>query len=237
MSGLADSPLGLATWMLDHDASSEEQLSRAIVEGRPYGAITRDDVIDNLTLYWLTNTGVSPARPYWENKFSFFGVKGISIPVAVSVFPGERYQAPRSWAERAYKELVYFNELDAGGHFAAWEQPKLLSEEVRPGFRCFARGSWSKQARGVQSLGLPPKACPSRSSSGHPEIATRSQDPRPDTSGFQVPREILCRRDRPALVRTSMSSQHLPPHLVVLEDQAVRSTELRGPKKRRRRPV
>ena len=135
MSGLADSPLGLAAWMLDHDLSSEEQLSRAIVEGQPYGAITRDDVVDNITLYWLTNTAVSSARLYWENKLSFFGGKNISIPVAVSVFPGERYQAPRSWAQRAYKDLIYFNELDTGGHFAAWEQPELFSEEVRAGFR------------------------------------------------------------------------------------------------------
>ena len=135
LSGLADSPLGLATWMLDHDARSEEQFSRAIVDGQPFGAITRDDVLDNITLYWLTNSGVSSARLYWENKISFFGVKNITIPVAVSVFPGERYQAPRSWAERAYSKLVYFNELDRGGHFAAWEQPQLFSEEVRAAFR------------------------------------------------------------------------------------------------------
>jgi pimeloyl-ACP methyl ester carboxylesterase len=99
LSGLADSPLALATWMLDHDAGSEEQFSHAIVDGRPFDAITRDDVIDNITLYWLTNTGVSSGRLYWENKFSFFGVKDISIPAAVSVFPGERYRAPRNWAE------------------------------------------------------------------------------------------------------------------------------------------
>jgi pimeloyl-ACP methyl ester carboxylesterase len=135
LSGLADSPLGLATWMLDHDASSEEEFSHALVEGRPFGAITREDVIDNITLYWLTNTGVSSGRLYWENKFSFFGVKNISIPVAVSVFPRERYQAPRSWAEQAYRSLIHFSELDAGGHFAAWEQPELLSEEIRAAFR------------------------------------------------------------------------------------------------------
>ena len=135
LSGLADSPVGLATWMLDHDARSEEEFSRAIVGGQPFGAITRDDLLDNITLYWLTNTGVSSARLYWENKVSFFGVKNISIPAAVSVFPGERYQAPRSWAEKAYARLVYFNELDRGGHFAAWEQPQLFSEEVRAAFR------------------------------------------------------------------------------------------------------
>jgi pimeloyl-ACP methyl ester carboxylesterase len=133
--GLADSPLGLAAWMLDHDARSEEQFSRATVDGQPFGAITRDDVLDNITLYWLTNSGVSSARVYWETKISFFGVKNITIPVAVSVFPGERYQAPRSWAERAYSKLVYFNDLDRGGHFAAWEQPQLFSEEVRAAFR------------------------------------------------------------------------------------------------------
>jgi pimeloyl-ACP methyl ester carboxylesterase len=135
LSGLADSPLGLATWMLDHDAGSEEDFSHAIVDGRPFGAITREDLIDNITLYWLTNTGVSSGRLYWENEFSFFGVKNISIPVAVSVFPRERYRAPRSWAEKAYRNLIYFNELDTGGHFAAWEQPEALSEEIRAAFR------------------------------------------------------------------------------------------------------
>jgi pimeloyl-ACP methyl ester carboxylesterase len=135
LSGLSDSPIGLASWMLDHDANSEPQFSRAIVEAQDYGAITRQDVTDNITLYWLTNTGVSSARLYWENKLSFFGVKNIKIPVAVSVFPGERYQAPRTWAERAYTKLIYYNKVDKGGHFAAWEQPELLSEEIRAGFR------------------------------------------------------------------------------------------------------
>jgi pimeloyl-ACP methyl ester carboxylesterase len=135
LSGLADSPIGLATWLLDHDAISEEELSRTIVDGQPFGAITREDIVDNLTLYWLTNTGVSSGRLYWENKFSFFGRKNITIPAAVSVFPGERYQAPQSWAEKAYSRLIYFNELDRGGHFAAWEQPQLFCEEVRAAFR------------------------------------------------------------------------------------------------------
>jgi pimeloyl-ACP methyl ester carboxylesterase len=135
LSGFADSPLGLATWLLDHDAPSEEQFSHAIVDGDPFGDITREDILDNITLYWLTNTGVSSGRLYWENKFSFFGVKHVSIPAAVSVFPGERYQAPRSWAERAYPKLIYYNKLDKGGHFASWEQPQLFSEEVRAGFR------------------------------------------------------------------------------------------------------
>jgi hypothetical protein len=111
-------------------------ISRAF-DGQPEG-VTRDDILDNITLTWLTNTGVSSGRLYWEafeNKFSFFGVKGVSIPVAVSVFPDELYPAPRSWAERAYPRLIYYNKLDRGGQFAAWEQPQLLSEEVRAGFR------------------------------------------------------------------------------------------------------
>ena len=135
LSGLADSPLGLATWMLDHDATSEEQFSRAIVEGHPFGAITREDIVDNITLYWLTNTAVSSARLYWENKSGFYSAKNICIPIAISVFPGERYQAPRSWAERAYSNLIHYNAVETGGHFAAWEQPQLFCDEVRAGFR------------------------------------------------------------------------------------------------------
>jgi pimeloyl-ACP methyl ester carboxylesterase len=135
LSGLADSPLGLAAWLLDHDPSSEEELSRAIVDGQPFGGITREDIVDNVTLYWLTNTGVSSARLYWENKFSFFRATNITIPAAVSVFPGERYQAPRSWAEKAYSNLIYFNELDRRGHFAAGEQPEVFCEELRAAFR------------------------------------------------------------------------------------------------------
>jgi pimeloyl-ACP methyl ester carboxylesterase len=132
--GIADSPVGLAAYLLDHDARSLELIARAF-EGQKEG-LTRDDVLDNITLTWLTNTGVSSARLYWENKFtSFFGVRGVSIPVAVSVFPDELFPAPRSWAERAYPKLIHYNRLDKGGHFAAWEQPKLLSEEVRAGFR------------------------------------------------------------------------------------------------------
>jgi len=99
------------------------------------GELTRDEFLDNVTLYWLTNTGVSASRLYWEYKGGFFNVKGVSLPVAVSVFPGEQYQAPRSWTERAYPNLIYFNEVGKGGHFAAWEQPQLFSEEVRAGFR------------------------------------------------------------------------------------------------------
>jgi pimeloyl-ACP methyl ester carboxylesterase len=131
--GIADSPVGLAAYLLDHDAWSLELISRAF-DGKAEG-LTRDDVLDNITLTWLTNTGVSSGRLYWENKASFFGVKGVSIPVAVSAFPDELYQAPRSWAERAYPKLIHYNKLDKGGHFAAWEQPKIFSEEVRAGFR------------------------------------------------------------------------------------------------------
>jgi pimeloyl-ACP methyl ester carboxylesterase len=131
--GIADSPVGLAAWMLDHDTRSLELISRAF-DGYPRG-LTRDDVLDNITLYWLTNTAISAARLYWENKFPFLDVKNVSIPVAVSVFPDEIYAAPRSWAERAYPKLIHYNKLDKGGHFAAWEQPQLFSEEVRAGLR------------------------------------------------------------------------------------------------------
>jgi pimeloyl-ACP methyl ester carboxylesterase len=133
LTGFADSPVGLAAFMLDHDAASLELISRAFA-GRP-GGLTRDDVLDNITLFWLTNTAISAARLYAENKLSFLAAKGVSIPVAVSVFPDELYQAPRSWAEQAYPNLIHYNKLDKGGHFAAWEQPKHFSEEVRAGFR------------------------------------------------------------------------------------------------------
>jgi pimeloyl-ACP methyl ester carboxylesterase len=133
LCGIADSPVGLAAWMLDHDTRSLELISRAF-DGIPTG-LTRDDVLDNITLYWLTNTGISSARLYWENKLPFLDVKHVSIPVAVSVFPDEIYAAPRSWAERAYPKLIHYNKLERGGHFAAWEQPQLFSEEVRAGFR------------------------------------------------------------------------------------------------------
>jgi pimeloyl-ACP methyl ester carboxylesterase len=132
--GIADSPVGIAGYFLDHDARSLAMISRAF-DGQPEG-LTRDDVLDNVTLTWLTNTFISGARLYWENKgYSFFGVRGVVVPVAVSVFPDELYPAPRSWAERAFPKLIHFNKLPKGGHFAAWEQPKLFSEEVRAGFR------------------------------------------------------------------------------------------------------
>ncbi len=133
LTGLADSPVGLAAFMLDHDARSLELISQAFA-GHP-GGLTRDDVLDNITLYWLTNTAISSARLYWENKFPFFAVKGVSIPVAVSVFPDELYQAPKSWTERAYPKLIYYNKLDKGGHFAAWEQPELFTAELRAAFK------------------------------------------------------------------------------------------------------
>ncbi|MEU8263655.1 epoxide hydrolase family protein [Micromonospora sp. NPDC048999] len=133
LTGLVDSPIALASFMLDHDAASLELICRAFA-GQP-GGLTRDDILDNITLYWLTNTGVSSARLYAENKLSFLSAKGVSVPTAVSVFPDELYQAPRSWAERAYPNLIHYNRLDRGGHFAAWEQPHLLSEELRAGFR------------------------------------------------------------------------------------------------------
>jgi pimeloyl-ACP methyl ester carboxylesterase len=132
--GIADSPVGLAAYFLDHDARSYELISR-VFEGKSEG-LTRDDILDNITIAWLTNTGISGARLYWEYwGKGYFNAKGVSIPVAVSVFPDELYPAPRSWAERAYPKLIHYNKLDKGGHFAAWEQPKLLSEEVRVGFR------------------------------------------------------------------------------------------------------
>jgi len=133
LTGLADSPVGLAAFLLDHDTRSYELMARAF-DGRP-GGLTRDDILDNITLYWLTNTAISSARLYWENKLAFFAPKSVAIPAAVSAFPDDLYQAPRSWAERAYHKLVYYNKLDEGGHFAAWEQPQLFSAEVRAGFR------------------------------------------------------------------------------------------------------
>jgi len=134
--GIADSPVGLAAWMVDHDARSYEDITHAFVDGRPVGNLTRDEVLDNITLTWFTNTGISSARLYHENAFGFFDAKGVSsVPVAVSVFPRELYQAPRSWTEQAYPNLIYYNELDRGDHFAAWQEPQLFSEELRAAFR------------------------------------------------------------------------------------------------------
>jgi len=135
--GLADSPADLAAFMLDHgDGTGQPGLVEKALNGELQSPLTRDDILDNITLYWLTNTGVSAARLYWENKGAFFDAKPITIPYAISVFPDELYQAPRSWAERAYPHnLIYFNTLDRGGHFAAWEQPDLFAGEMRAAFR------------------------------------------------------------------------------------------------------
>ena len=141
--GIADSPVGLAAWLLDHDdAGGQPAAAVASALDRTAsatGELTRDEILDNITLFWLTRTGVSASRLYWEYKGGFWDAKGVSIPVAVSVFPGEAYQAPRSWAERAYPQLIHYNRLDRGGHFAAWEQPQLLAEELRSGFRSLRR--------------------------------------------------------------------------------------------------
>ena len=135
MYGIVDSPVGLAAYFLDHDARSYELIS-GVFAGKSAG-LTRDDILDNITITWLTNTALSGARLYWEvyGRLGYFNVKGVSIPVAVSVFPDELYPAPRSWAERAYPKLIHYNKLDKGGHFAAWEQPQLFVEELRAGFK------------------------------------------------------------------------------------------------------
>ncbi len=130
---LEDSPIGLAAWMLDHDARSQALIAR-VFDGQAEG-LTRDDILDNVMLYWLTKTAVSSARLYWENKLEFFAIKQVAIPVAVSVFPDEIYAAPRSWTERAYKRLIHFNRLDKGGHFAAWEQTEVFVREPAHGLR------------------------------------------------------------------------------------------------------
>ena len=131
--GIGDSPVGMAAWMIDHDTRSYELIAR-VFDGKPEG-LTRDDILDNATLYWLTNTTISSARLYWESKLPFFAPKHITIPVAVSAFPDELYQAPRSWTEKAYPKLIHYNKLNKGGHFAAWEQPELLTQELRAAFK------------------------------------------------------------------------------------------------------
>jgi pimeloyl-ACP methyl ester carboxylesterase len=133
LTGLADSPIGLATFLLDHDAKSTALINRAF-EGKTEG-LTRDDVLDNISLYWFTNTGVSASRLYWENKLGFFAPKGVKVPAAISAYPDELYPCPRSWAEKAYPKMMYYNKLDKGGHFAAWEQPKSFVNELRTAFK------------------------------------------------------------------------------------------------------
>lgn len=131
--GLQDSPIGLAAWMMDHDIRSTELITR-VFDGQPEG-LTKDDILDNITLYWLTGTAVSSARLYWENKLAFFDIKYITIPVAVSAFPDEIYQVPQTWAEKAFPHLIHYNKLPKGGHFAAWEQPEVFCEEMRASFK------------------------------------------------------------------------------------------------------
>jgi pimeloyl-ACP methyl ester carboxylesterase len=137
--GIADSPVGLASWLLDHN-DADGQPAAAVVSAlsrttSAKGELTRDEILDNITLYWLTNTGVSASRLYWEYKGGFFNAKGVNIPVAVTVFPGEQYEAPRSWTEKAYPKLTYYHRAEKGGHFAAWEQPQLFASELRAAFR------------------------------------------------------------------------------------------------------
>src|SRR6516162_8731761 len=139
---LTDSPAGLAAWMLDHDTDSYEKISRAFAGEQPSGGLTRDHVLDNTTLYWLTGTATSAARMYWEGARSTAAAAAagqrppeVSLPAAFTVFPGEIFQAPRTWVEQVYPNLIYFNEADRGGHFAAWEEPQLFTEELRAGFR------------------------------------------------------------------------------------------------------
>ena len=131
--GLADSPIALAAWMIDHDWLSYELVARAF-DGNA-GGLSRDDVLDNITLFWLTNTGVSAARLYWENKLAFFAPKNVAVPAAISAFREDLHQAPRSWVERAYPKLIFYKKQDEGGHFAAWEQPTRLTEDIRAGFK------------------------------------------------------------------------------------------------------
>ena len=137
--GIEDSPIGLAAWMVDHDERSYALIAR-VFDGKAEG-LTREDIVDNITLYWLTNTAVSSARLYWESKLAFFAPKGIKLPVAVSAYPDEMYQAPRSWAEKAYPKLIHYNRLDKGGHFAAWEQPASFSAEMRAAFKSLRQSS------------------------------------------------------------------------------------------------
>src|ERR1700733_11043761 len=145
--GLADSPVGLAAWLFDHGdgygqpaAAITSAVHGRTINSHPAGDVTRDDVLDDFTLYWLTNTAISAARFFWDLHLNLYNAANVSIPAAVSVFPGENYQAPRSWTERAYDKLVYYNKVDKGGHYAAWEQPRLFSEEVRAGFKSLRSG-------------------------------------------------------------------------------------------------
>jgi hypothetical protein len=142
---LLDSPIGLAAWMLDHDADSYEKISHAFLDGQPAGNLTRDHVLDNITLYWLTHTGASTSRLYWENARGVTAAlkqppPHVTLPVAFTVFPGEIFQAPRHWVKSAYHNLTYFNQAERGGHFAAWEEPELFASEMRDAFRSLRSG-------------------------------------------------------------------------------------------------
>jgi pimeloyl-ACP methyl ester carboxylesterase len=146
---LLESPVGLAAWMLDHDADSYEKISRAFLDGKPTGGLTRDAVLDNITLYWLTGTGASTSRLYWEtNRAAAASFKDppphVRLPVAYTVFPDELFQAPRHWVKHAYHNLIYFNEAEKGGHFAAWEEPEIFAGELRAAFRSLRNGSRSE---------------------------------------------------------------------------------------------
>jgi pimeloyl-ACP methyl ester carboxylesterase len=137
---LLDSPVALAAWMLDHDTDSYQKISRAVLDGQPAGNLTRETIVDNITLYWLTGTGASAARAYWERGRAAAAAAGqappaVSVPVGFTTFPDEIFAAPRSWVEQAYPNLTYFNEADRGGHFAAWEEPDLFTAELREAFR------------------------------------------------------------------------------------------------------
>jgi pimeloyl-ACP methyl ester carboxylesterase len=143
---IADSPIGLAAWILDHDNASEELITRVFAGGTE--GLTRDDILDNITLYWLTNTAVSSARLYWEYKGGFFDPRGVQLPTAVSAFPDEIYQAPKSWAEKAYPKLIYYNRLPKGGHFAAWEQPALFTSELRAAFKPLRQSNSASAGQG-----------------------------------------------------------------------------------------
>ena len=192
MYGLADSPVTLAAWMINHDPSSYSDIADAFA-GHPVGDLTRDEVLDNVTFYWLTNTGVSSARLYWENKVGFFDVKSVSVPAAVSVFPHEIYKAPRSWAERAYPKLIYFNELDRGNHFAAWQEPGLFAAELRAALPVPALADCYPVVGTFSPGGIRmavPRSSARRATPGRPDKAGLSRH----SHGAAAPRPATCRQ-------------------------------------------
>jgi hypothetical protein len=205
--GIADSPVGLAAWLLDHnDADGQPAAAVASALDRTTsatGELTRDEVLDNITLYWLTNTGVSASRLYWEYKGGFFNAKGVSIPVAVTVFPSEQYQAPRSWAEQAYPNLIYYNQVDKGGHFAAWEEPELFATEIRA-----ASGRSGSRA---DRFARPPRERPGRLRGCHGE-ALRSSRIIPRSS---APRYRTVGREALSIRRAATPGRRCPPTIGV----------------------